>query len=269
VFDEIPIITSIQNPLAKKIRQLHQAKGRREQGKLLLEGTHFIEVALQQGKTLNYCCFTPDWQQKNLELCQQLIEQVPHCTLVSPDVLQKMASTVNPDGVLATLSTGKFWRSPPSKPHLGLVLERLQDPGNLGTILRTAVAAGVDGVWLSGDCADCESPKVLRASAGSALILPQAKVMDLTQPLTEFKNQGIQIVATVPTAQQTFWEVDFQKPTVLLFGSEGQGLSSELLNLASHQVTIPQSPQVESLNVAIAVGIVLYEAQRQQWAKTL
>ena len=265
MFNEIPTITSAQNPLVKKVRQLHQTKGRREQGQLLLEGTHLIEVALQQEKALNYCCFTPDWQQKNLELCQQLIEQVPHCTLVNSDVLQKMASTVNPDGVLATLSTANFWRSPPSRPRLGLVLERLQDPGNLGTILRTAAAAGVDGVWLSGDCADCESPKVLRASAGSALILPQAKVANLAQQLTDFKNQDIQLIATAPTAQQTFWEIDFHQPTVLLFGSEGQGLSSELLNLASLQVTIPQSPQVESLNVAIAVGVVLYEAQRQQW----
>ena len=269
MFNEIPIITSAQNPLVKQIRQLQQTKGRREQGQLLLEGTHLIEVALQQGKNLNHCCFTPDWQQKKPELCQQLIDQAPHCTLVSPDVLQKMASTVNPDGVLATLSTAQFWRSPLSKPRLGLVLERLQDPGNLGTILRTAAAAGVDGVWLSGDCADCESPKVLRASAGSALILPQAKVMDLAQQLTDFKNQGIQIIATAPTVQQTLWEINFQQPTVLLFGSEGQGLSSDLLDLASQQVTIPQAAQVESLNVAIAVGVVLYEAQRQQWAQAL
>ncbi|MEB3160007.1 MAG: RNA methyltransferase [Synechocystis sp.] len=264
---EIPTITSAQNPLVKKIRQLQQAKGRREQGQLLLEGTHLVEVALQQGKRLNHCCFTLDWQQKNPDLSQQLIDQAQHFTLVSPEALQKMASTVNPDGILATLPTPEFWRSPPSRPQLGLVLERLQDPGNLGTILRTAAAAGVDGIWLSEDCADCESPKVLRASAGSALMLPQAKVVDLVSQLTTFKHQGLQLIATVPTAQQTVWDIDFQQPTVLLFGSEGQGLSAQLLALASQQVTIPQAPQVESLNVAIAVGVVLYEAQRQQWAR--
>jgi len=268
VFNEISIITSSQNPLVKQIRQLHHPKGRREQGQLLLEGTHLIEVALQQGKRLNHGCFTPDWQNKNPQLSQQLAQQAQHCTLVSPDALQKMASTVHPDGVLATLSTSEFWRSPPTQPRLGLVLERLQDPGNLGTILRTAAAVGVDGIWLSGDCADPESPKVLRASAGSALILPQAKVTDLAGQVTTFQQQGIQTIATVPTAQQTLWEIDFHQPTVLLFGSEGQGLSAELLDLASLQVTIPQMPQVESLNVAIAVGVVLYEAQRQRWSKS-
>ncbi|MEB3228975.1 MAG: RNA methyltransferase [Synechocystis sp.] len=265
VSDEIPFIASPQNPLVKKIRQLHQAKGRREQGQLLLEGTHLIEVALQQGKTLTQSCFTQDWQQKNTALSQLLLAQTEQCSLVSPDALQKMASTVNPDGVLATLPIAAFWRSPPSKPTLGLVLERLQDPGNLGTILRTAAAVGVDGIWLSADCADCSSPKVLRSSAGSSLILPQARVTDLSQPLTAFQRQGIQLIATVPTAPHTLWEIDFNRPTVLLFGSEGQGLSAEILSYASRQVTLPQAPHVDSLNVAIAVGVTLYEAQRQKW----
>jgi TrmH family RNA methyltransferase len=265
VFKELPLITSAQNPLVKQIRQLQQAKGRREQGQLLLEGTHLVEVALQQGKCLINGCFTPDWQQKNSKLAQHLVAHTQHCVLVSPDALQKMASTVSPDGVLATLSTSQFWRSPPARPHLGLVLERLQDPGNLGTILRTATAVDVDGIWLSADCADSASPKVLRASAGSSLILPQARVADLTQLVADFQHHGIQRIATVPTAQQTLWDVDLQRPTVLMFGSEGQGLSADLLNLASHQVALPQSPQVESLNVAITVGVALYEAQRQRW----
>jgi TrmH family RNA methyltransferase len=265
LFDKTLIVSSLQNPLVKQIRKLHQTKGRKEQGQILLEGTHLIEVALEQGKQLGEVCFTVDWQQKNSYLVDRLLKKSEQCVLVTPEVLGKMASTVSPDGVLATLTIDQFWRSPPRELKLGLVLERLQDPGNVGTILRTAAASGVEGIWLSSDCVDATSPKVLRSSAGSSLILPQQRVESLPTLLESFQTQGIQLIATVPQAEQTLWEIDFHQPTVLVFGSEGQGLSQPVLDLITQQVSIPQDPQVESLNVAIAVAVMLYEAQRQKW----
>ena len=264
-FTLIKEIASVQNPLVKEIRKLHQTKGRKEQGKLLLEGTHLIEVALEQNKQLGQVCFTADWQEKNPDLTDRLWSQSEQCVLVTAEVLGKMASTVSPDGVLATLAMDQFWRSPPRELKLGLVLEQLQDPGNLGTILRTAAASGVEGIWLSADCVDATSPKVLRSSAGSSLILPQQRVESLPTLLKNFQAQGIQLIATVPQAEQTLWEIDFQQPTVVVFGSEGQGLSQPVRDLITQQVSIPQDPQVESLNVAIAVAVMLYEAQRQKW----
>lgn len=258
-------IASVQNPLVKQIRKLHQTKGRKEQGQLLLEGTHLIEVALEQGKQLGQVCFTVDWQQKNFHLIDRLQSQSEQCVLVTAEVLEKMASTVSPDGVLATLAMEQFWRSPGKELKLGLVLERLQDPGNVGTILRTAAASGVEGIWLSADCVDATSPKVLRSSAGSSLILPQQRVESLPTLLKNFQAQGMQLIATVPQAEQTLWAIDFHQPTILVFGSEGQGLSQPVLDLITQQVSVPQDPQVESLNVAIAVAVMLYEAQRQKW----
>lgn len=265
---DIASITSTQNPLVKQLRQLHQTKGRKQQGQLLLEGTHLLEVALAQGKGFNHGCFTAMWQEKNPALADRLMAQSVHSCLVSGEVLAKMASTVNPDGVVATLTMDQFWRSPPPHPQLGLVLERLQDPGNLGTILRTAAATGVEGIWLTADCVDPTSPKVLRSSAGSSLLLPQQQLQSLPPLLEKFHTQGLQLIATVPQATQTLWEIDFQRPTIVIFGSEGQGLSAPVLELTTHQVAIPQAPQVESLNVAIAVGVMLYEARRQQWASS-
>lgn len=262
---EIASITSTQNPLVKQLRQLHQTKGRKQQGQLLLEGTHLLEVALAQGKRFNQGCFTEIWQGKNPALADRLVAQSAHSYLVSGEVLAKMASTVNPDGVVVTLAMDQFWRSPPPRPQLGLVLERLQDPGNLGTILRTAAATGVEGIWLTTDCVDPTSPKVLRSSAGSSLLLPQQQQESLLPLLEKFQAQGLQLIATVPQGTQTLWEIDFQRPTIVIFGSEGQGLSAPVLELTTQQVAIPQAPQVESLNVAIAVGVMLYEAKRQQW----
>ncbi|MBE9194802.1 RNA methyltransferase [Synechocystis sp. LEGE 06083] len=263
---DIASITSTQNPLVKQLRQLHQTKGRKQQGQLLLEGTHLLEVALAEEKQFNHGCFTAVWQSKNPTLADRLVAQSAYSYLVSGEVLAKMASTVNPDGVVATLAMDQFWRSPPIRPQLGLVLERLQDPGNLGTILRTAAATGVEGIWLTDDCVDPTSPKVLRSSAGSSLLLPQQQQESLLPVLEKFQAQGLQLIATVPQGQQTLWEIDFQRPTIVIFGSEGQGLSAPVLELTTQQVAIPQAPAVESLNVAIAVGVMLYEARRQQWS---
>ncbi len=231
---------------------------------MLLEGTNWVEAALAQDKTIHHACFTSNWHTRYPQLSHSLANRAEHCRQVSGEALRKIASTVNPDGVIITLASRTCWLSPPVSPKLGLVLERLQDPGNLGTIIRTAAATGVDGIWYSADCADPESPKVLRASAGCSLLVPQKKETNLSQQLAQWQQQQVQIVATSPTTPQTYWQLDYCQPTVFLVGSEGQGLSQSLLDSATHQVRIPQSPQVESLNVAIAVGVMLYEVQRQR-----
>ena len=141
------------------------------------------------------------------------------------------------------------------------MIERLQDPGNLGTIIRTSVAAGVDGLWLSPDSVDLDHPKVMRASAGEWFRLPTA-VAHLP-PLIEHYQQ-VQIVATLPQAEITYWELDWTQPTLILLGNEGAGLSEELVALADRQVKIPLGAGVESLNVAIAAALMLFEAQRQR-----
>ncbi len=264
VSDFPPLITSSQNPLVKQIRRLHRTKGRREQNRLLLEGTHLLETALHNHCSLDLICYTEDWHHRHQDLWLELEPLCERLILVSPDVLQLLATTVNPDGIVATIAPDLVSHLPSSPPHLGLVLERLQDPGNLGTIFRTAVATGVDGLWLSPDCVDWDNPKVLRASAGAVLSLPKQVAADLPTLIQEFKSQGRQIIATVPQATKTYWELDFSRPSVLIFGNEGQGLSPDLIALADEQVTIPQSQAVESLNVAIAVALVLYEAQRQK-----
>jgi TrmH family RNA methyltransferase len=145
-----------------------------------------------------------------------------------------------------------------------LVLETVQDPGNLGTIIRTASAVGASGLWLSEDSVDLDNPKVLRASAGQWFRLPTAVSPDLKATVQQSKQVGMQVVATQPTADLTYWEVDWHKPSLLLLGNEGAGLSAELANIADLHVKIPLNPNVESLNVAITAALILYEAQRQK-----
>jgi TrmH family RNA methyltransferase len=144
------------------------------------------------------------------------------------------------------------------------VLETLQDPGNVGTLLRTAAAVGVEGILLSADSADLESPKVLRASAGAWFKVATAQCQNVVEQVRQYKAQGFQIVATTPHASLEYWSVDYTQPSLILVGNEGAGLSETLLKAADVRVSIPVSAGVESLNAAIATAVMLYEAKRQR-----
>jgi RNA methyltransferase, TrmH family len=186
--------------------------------------------------------------------------------LVSDSVLTAMATTVKPDGVVATIARRQASAGSPSfeMQSLGLALSRIQDPGNVGTMIRTAAAAGVDGLWLSRDSVELDHPKLMRASAGQWFRLPMVTVTDLAAQMGQAKQAGLQVVTTMPKADRIYWDVDFTQPTLVVMGNEGAGLSPEIAALADVPVGIPLARGVESLNVAIAASIILYEIQRQR-----
>lgn len=257
------MLTSTKNPLVKAIRKLHTAKGRREEQLLLLEGTHLLAEACAVNYPLVTFCCTEDWQERHPQLWQQATSSCQRVEQVSPAVLKAMATTVQPDGVVVTAKSSSYL--PPHIPcSLGLVLETLQDPGNLGTIIRTATAAGVDGLWLSSDSVDLENPKVLRASVGQWFRLPMSANANLSQVIRQCQLQGVQVVATLPKAKFSYWEIDWRCPSLILLGNEATGLSPELTVLAEQSVQIPLGQDVESLNVAIAAALIMYEALRQR-----
>lgn len=259
------MLTSLQNPLIKQLRKLHATKERHKQQLFLLEGTHLLEEACAIGLPLSVLCCTEKWQAEHELFYQQVALQADRVELVSPEVLQAIATTVSPDGVVATAPRHLIHHELPAHDlTLGLVLESLQDPGNLGTLIRTAAAAGVEGLWISADSVDLDHPKVLRASVGQWFRLPMITSPNLKADLREFQAQGVQVIATMPNAQHTYWDIDFTHPTVIVVGNEGAGLSAELAAIADQQVRIPLAPHVESLNAAIATALVLYEVRRQR-----
>ena len=259
------IITSLKNPLVKQLRKLHSAKYRHRDGLLLLEGTNLVEASLQTNVVLEDIFFTQEWQGRYPELWQAALDCAQRAHIVDHKVISAMATTVNPDGVIATAQRD-FLHTPTTSQTqitLGVAIERLQDPGNLGTIIRTATAVGVDGLWLSEDSVDWDHPKVLRASVGEWFKIPKAVSNNLVDLVTKMQSQGIQVVATLPQAELTYWDVDLTKPSLILLGNEGAGLSEDLAAVADKKVKIPVQPGVESLNVAIAAALILYEAKRQ------
>lgn len=258
------ILTSSQNPLIKQIRKLHRGKEREKQNLLLLEGTNLIKAACAVNYGLETVCCTLQWQENHLQLWPEILRLAARVELVSTEILQAIATTVNPDGIVAT-APRKTGQTPNIKTiKLGLAIDRLQDPGNLGTIIRTAVAAGVDGLWLSEASVGFDNPKVLRASVGEWFRLPMATGCNLQDLVTTCQQQGIQIVATLPQASKTYWSIDYNRPTLILLGNEGAGLSTEIIALAQEHIQIPLMSNVESLNVAISAALIVYEARRQK-----
>jgi TrmH family RNA methyltransferase len=258
------MLSSVKNPLVKQMRKLQQPKGRRQQGLFLLEGTHLLEEAIAVGYPLEVVCATPLWQERYPHLWQQLVALGNRVETVAESVIQAIATTVHADGVVAAASPSHRRTATFPISGMGLVLETIQDPGNLGTIIRTAAATETAGIWLSGDSVDCEHPKVLRATAGQWFRLPMTVSENLATTLKSAQQQGMQLVATTANASYTYWEIDYTRPTLVLVGNEGAGLSAEVQAIADWQVKIPLSAAVESLNVAIATALILYEGQRQK-----
>ncbi|WP_373540326.1 TrmH family RNA methyltransferase [Chamaesiphon sp.] len=257
------MLTSTQNPLIKQIKKLQAAKERRETQLCLLEGTHLIQEACAVRYPLMSVCCTPTWQAAHPELWSSVLATSDRVELVSDEVIRSIATTVNPDGIVATAP--RMALSPPPIPaNLTLVLATIQDPGNLGTIIRTAAAAGIDGLWVSQDSVDLDNPKVLRASAGQWFRLAMGVSDNLKELVTSYQQQGVRVVATTANAKTSYWDVDWRSPTLILLGNEGAGLSPDLSALADLQVKIPMSATVESLNVSTAAALMLYEVRRQQ-----
>jgi len=259
------LISSRRNPLVKALRELHGPSGRQQQQRLLLEGTHLLQEALRLQRPPDLLLATPQWMERHADL----LREVPHTTLcrqTTAEVIEAVATTRHPDGVVSTLPwTLPAHPLPARPPKFGLLLENVQDPGNLGTLLRTALAAGVDQLWLV-DGADPWQPKVLRASSGASLALAIGRftAQELPARLREAKQAGTAIVGTVVSGGAPYWSQDWRRPILVLLGNEGSGLSQGLLAEADTLVSIPLSSGVDSLNVAVAAAPLLLERRRQQ-----
>jgi TrmH family RNA methyltransferase len=255
---------------------LSSRSGRDEHGVVLLEGTHQLQelqnCVWSESVALDVVA-TPAWLQTHAGLIRALSGSV-RVQRISAEALQAGLSTVQPDGVACLLPLSCLPKAVPD-PEFVLALDRIQDPGNLGTLLRTARAADIQQIWLASG-ADPLAPKVVRSSAGAILSLPVERfgpdpvegIVQLADRLRQARDAGLQIVATlVPDAAanrsvQPYWELDWTLPTVLLLGNEGAGLDPLLQACCSHGVTLPHSSAVESLNVAAAAVPLLLERRR-------
>ena len=241
------IITSKSNSLVKNTKKLHRKKYRKNS--YLIEGWHLYEEALAAGATFRYIFTLADYENR--------ITDKDKLVLVSPEVLSDLSDAPSPQGIVAEIAFPSLVEVPEFRGKW-LFLESIQDPGNLGTMIRTADAAGFAGVLVSDDAADIYHMKTLRSMQGSHFHLPvyrmsRERVFELTE------NQGLPIWATTLSEDSVDYRtLDKPENVLLVMGNEGQGISQQVADKADFRVHIPMPGQSESLNVAVAAGIVMF-----------
>lgn len=257
-------ITSAQNPQVKFWRQLaSQSKARREHQQTIFEGVHVCEAYLA-AKGAPLACFVAESAVVNTEVAPLIARLQDDAITVLPDTLFRSISGVeNGVGVAFVVAIPES-AQPPALASDALLIDGVQDPGNLGALLRTAVAAGVRDIYLSASSASAWSPKAIRAGMGAhvaAIIYENCDLSALIQGAT------VPVYATSLAATNTLYEKDLTRPGAWLFGNEGAGVSEELIALCGdNAVIIPQASEVESLNVAAAAAVCLFEQSRQRLA---
>jgi len=261
-------VRSPQNLQVKEyIRLAESRRYRHRAGKLALEGPHLIGEALAAGIVPQTVFWTRSFL--NSRAGGELASRLPRKTrqLLLPDQLfHRMAKTESPQGVAAIAP----FREPPlsdllmSSLSLALLLDRVQDPGNMGTILRSAAAVEAGAVFYTPGCADPYGPKVLRSTAGALFHLPLALAPSPVELLGDLKKRGLQLLVAAPRVSRCYWEAELTRPFLLIIGNESSGVSPALEEAADGSLSIPQSGAVESLNAAVAAGVILFEALRQR-----
>jgi RNA methyltransferase, TrmH family len=253
-------ITSRDNARFKWWRQIaHSGRERRKQGKTVLDGPHLLQTYLSRlGRP---CALAVSDQGLAHPEIQRLIEQCADCdaTVFADPLFAEISPVDTPAGLLAAIDIP----APPASSDIAgscVVLDGIQDAGNAGSILRSAAAAGVKWALFAPGCAQAWSPKVLRAGMGAHFSLNLVETTDAPSLLGTYRGR---IIATLPVADTDLFSVDISGPVAWLFGSEGAGVSRELIDLATDRVRIPMADATESLNVAAAAAVCLFEQLRQ------
>ena len=259
-------ITSATNPKLKYIIGLQQRKNRDKEHVFILEGLRNAEMAVNATAKIKMCFCTKDILAQARG--KQLIEKLS-CPIyeISDHLYAKISDTKSPQGLMLIIEQNnkKLNEILASKSKsLYLILDRLQDPGNLGTIIRTADAMGISGIICLKGTADIFSPKVVRATMGSLFNLPIAIKIDEAELLSFAQDNALNLYATsLDQTAKPLWHTQFATKSAIILGNEANGISPKLLNNSQNKIYIPMSGNAESLNVATAAAMIIYEYTRQ------
>ena len=265
-------ITSRKNPRVLALKALHKASGRREQGLYLVEGVRVLEAAVQAGAPLAEAWVSPrlERQARGRELRERLRGAGVPVVEASDSVLEAVTATRTHQGVAAACRPWPEVERPAGLPDGDmLVLADLQDPGNVGTLWRTAAAAGFRSLWQGAEGVDPYAPKVIRAAAGVAFQVPAFRAPLDEDRLVELQGAGFQLVGASGGGSARYDVVDWGPRVALLVGQEGPGLPDSWLDLCDETARIPMVPGVESLNAGVSAALLMYERARRSGFGTL
>ena len=260
-------ITSRDNQLFRHALSLKRKKYRDQFGEYLIEGPNLIKEALKEGVNIESLMITVSQEEGGNDREILEVDSLMDRTLVlSGNLFKELSETETPQGMIAIVSKSRKDRKDPLMSPGGnvVVLDRLQDPGNIGTIIRTADAAGFDLACFIKGTGDPYSPKIVRAAAGSLFRLPIIFVNDNDELEDLMRRNGKRIIATAMSGECAYYETDLSHDCAIVIGNEGNGVSDDLLKRADEIIRIPMAGNTESLNASVAAGILMYERIRRQ-----
>lgn len=260
-------ISGRENSTIRLLRSLSDAKHRKKERAFLAEGLKLVEDALRSSSQVRMVVAAPSLMQHHGKAILKLAEpRGIEVVWVTEKLLDQISESKTPQPVMAVIAVPEAPEEALFSSAAGLIVlcHQLQDPGNLGTIIRTAEAAGAAGVAVTGSTVDPFSPKAVRASMGSVLRLPVARIHDASDFLMACQRKGYQTAALALEGGTTPYDMDLRKPTLIILGQEGSGLPDEIIAAADLTVRIPMAGTIDSLNVATSAAVFLYEAVRQR-----
>ena len=252
-------IESKDNNLFKNIKKLKEKRYRIRENKFLLEGFRIIEEAIKAKADIEYILINKEIESKidNLETYKEYSKVV----FLSRNLFIQMSDTESSQGIMAVVKNKE--RDKNIEGSFFVVCDKVQDPGNLGTIIRTSHAAGVEGIILTKGTADIYNEKTIRSTMGSIFYIPIYYDDENFSIIKALKEKGVSLVATSLEESRNFFEEDLKGKIMLAVGNEGNGISEEVFSLSEKKVKIPMPGEAESLNVAVATSIILFEKVRQ------
>jgi TrmH family RNA methyltransferase len=255
-------ITSIKNDKIKNLRKLYQKKYRKEKGQFILEGLRLSRGSYKAGADLDTIFLTKDYY-NSIKDESFIINNQPKLVFVSKNLIEEIADTKNPQEIVTVVNEPNYNEKAVLSKEYILVLDRVQDPGNMGTIIRTAVAAGFQSIIITKGSVDIFNLKVLRSTMGAIYSIPFIKDVELKQLKSILKNKKQYIYAADLNTDKYYNELKYKTPLSLIIGNEARGIRAELLDLADLKVKIPIKGDIESLNAAVASGLMMYEILRK------
>ena len=258
------VITSKDNETVKKIRKLKEKKYRDQNGKYIIEGVKLIREAIAEKADIDTIVVCDNCI-KTGEIDQKVLYEIAkyNCVYVDEKVFNNMTDVQNPQGLLAVVEKKNSDKDIKYDEDVIVVLDDIQDPGNLGTILRTIDSVGLSQVIVSKKSGDVFNPKVVRSTMGAIFRVNIIESENLVNTLKEIKRHKFKVVATSLQTEESIYDIDYKKKVVVI-GNEANGVSKEVLDMSDKKVKIPMPGKTESLNAAVATGVILYEYVRQK-----
>ena len=261
------VITSKDNEFVKEIKKLKEKKYRDQNNQFIVEGIKMVAEAIEEKADINTIVVCEDCVNDGI-IDKKLLYEIAkfNCIYVSEKVFSLVTDVTNPQGILAVInqnSTQNKNNEIDYNADFIVVLDGIQDPGNLGTILRTVDSANLKQLIVSNETADCYNPKVVRSTMGGIFRVNVIRENNLVETLTKLKQKGFEIVVTSLETDNSIYDISYNKKVVVI-GNEANGVSKEVLNIADKKVKIPMLGKTESLNAGVAAGIMIYEYVREK-----